>query len=433
MTEFTVTGIRYQIVDGVSLEERTAAAERYLAGLVKGQPVILVAEPDNPIDANAIAVYIDYERIGYINREETDEVRPLLNESHQCDGVVERTDGHITLFISIPGATEKPHSKDMRPRLLPESPLGDNVKMPFAKSENALQLIASRLAVMEVDKDNAHEMIRLAERYVPLLKLSVCHDDTFWMNRIGKKLRKLVTKENEFGLSDDESALLAFLFDKVRAASGDMHRTIEHWPERVFVDHLDRLRNDETINTHLYNKYCDTFLDGKGFEEADKSKVAAEHERLCDWLRNLKWSEMRDPDNLQAMGNKADYLGLSRQELYDLYSVLLLIERLEAALKTRTDGNQEGNADEIPEALATSPLWEKVKQAGLVNEDGQPTVSRPEAALMADALAHRLGITNKWKVFESLWHRKNMRGDYNTALNQRKSLEFQDELKKILD
>lgn len=93
---------------------------------------------------------------------------------------------------------------------------------------------------------------------------------------------------------------------------------------------------------------------------------------------------------------------------------------------------KEGSADDIPEALATSPLWEKVKQAGWVNEAGQPTVSRPEAALMADALAHRLGISNKWKVFEKMWHRNNMRGDYNTALNQRKSLEFQDELKNIL-
>jgi len=432
MTEFTVTGIRYQIIDGVSLAERTAAAERYLAGLVKGQPVILVAEPDNPIDANAIAVYIDYERIGYINREETDELRPLLNENHQCDGVVEQTDGHITLFISVPNTSEKTYSQVTRPRLLPESPLGDNVRMPFAKSENILQLIASRLASMKMNKDNAHEMIQLAERYVPLLKLSVCHADTFWLNRIGKKLRVLLTKAKEFGLTDDETAHLDDLYNKMYTASRDMHRTTEHWPERIFVNHLDRLRNDETVNSHLYNKYCDTFLDGKGFEEADKNKVASEHARLRDWLKDLKWSEMRDPCNLQAMGNKADYLGLSRQELYDLYSVLLLIEQLEAALKTGTNVDKSGCEDEIPEALATSPLWEKVKRAGLVDESGQPTVSRPEAALMADALARHIGISNKWKMFEKLWHRNNMRGDYNTALNQRKSLEFQDELKKIL-
>jgi hypothetical protein len=87
----------------------------------------------------------------------------------------------------------------------------------------------------------------------------------------------------------------------------------------------------------------------------------------------------------------------------------------------------------VPEVLADSEPWHKVQQAGLVDKDGQPTVSRPEAALLADVLARRLGITNKWKFFEKLWHRNNMRGDYNTALNQRKSLEFQERLKNILD
>lgn len=87
---------------------------------------------------------------------------------------------------------------------------------------------------------------------------------------------------------------------------------------------------------------------------------------------------------------------------------------------------------EIPEVLASSKLWEKVVDAGLVDDNGQPTVSRPEAALMADMIAERLGIAHKWKLFETLWHRNNMRGDYNTALNQRKSIAFQEKIKKLL-
>ena len=81
----------------------------------------------------------------------------------------------------------------------------------------------------------------------------------------------------------------------------------------------------------------------------------------------------------------------------------------------------------VGEELVDSEPWLKVKQAGLVDADGMPTVSRPEAALMADKLAQLLGIANKWKYFEQLWHRNNMRNDYNTALNQVKSLEFQSE------
>ena len=87
---------------------------------------------------------------------------------------------------------------------------------------------------------------------------------------------------------------------------------------------------------------------------------------------------------------------------------------------------------DIPKVLAESELWKQVMEAGLVNEQGQPTVSRPEAALLADMLASRLGIANKWKVFEKMWHRNNMRNDYNTALDQKKSLAFQEKLKKIL-
>jgi hypothetical protein len=97
--------------------------------------------------------------------------------------------------------------------------------------------------------------------------------------------------------------------------------------------------------------------------------------------------------------------------------------------------NDSGPQEEcvVPEVLAESELWQKVKEAGLVDADGQPTVSRTEAALLANMLAQRLGITNKWKVFERLWHRNNMRGDYNSALEQRKSLEIQERLKNILD
>ena len=58
--------------------------------------------------------------------------------------------------------------------------------------------------------------------------------------------------------------------------------------------------------------------------------------------------------------------------------------------------------------------------------------SAMSAALLAYMLAEKLGIGNKWKLFEKLWNRRNMRNDYNTALEQRKSLKFQEKLKNIL-
>ena len=88
----------------------------------------------------------------------------------------------------------------------------------------------------------------------------------------------------------------------------------------------------------------------------------------------------------------------------------------------------------LPEVLATEEamrLWEKARQAGYVDECYQPLLSRTQSALLADAMAERLGIKEKWKAFEELWHRKYMRNDYNLALTQRQSYKFQDDLKRL--
>ena len=97
-------------------------------------------------------------------------------------------------------------------------------------------------------------------------------------------------------------------------------------------------------------------------------------------------------------------------------------------------GKEKGTSN-LPEVLATDEamaLWRKTQQAGYVDEHYQPLLSRTQAALLADAMAERLGIKEKWKVFEALWNRNNMYNDYYRAMNQQQSLTFQDELKQLL-
>ena len=94
----------------------------------------------------------------------------------------------------------------------------------------------------------------------------------------------------------------------------------------------------------------------------------------------------------------------------------------------------EGNGTTLPEALSTEEaraLWEKVQEAGYVDEHYQPKISRTQAALLANAMAKRLGIKEKWKVFEALWNRRNMYRDYQDALDQRQSSDFLDILKEL--
>ncbi|SDG53405.1 hypothetical protein SAMN04487901_10549 [Prevotella communis] len=97
---------------------------------------------------------------------------------------------------------------------------------------------------------------------------------------------------------------------------------------------------------------------------------------------------------------------------------------------------QEAEYKGLPEVLATDEamaLWRKAQQAGYVDEHYQPLISRTQAALLADAMAERLGIKEKWKVFEGFWNRNYMRSDYNLALTRKKTLDFLDELKVVFD
>ena len=53
--------------------------------------------------------------------------------------------------------------------------------------------------------------------------------------------------------------------------------------------------------------------------------------------------------------------------------------------------------------------YDKVKQpqaAGWVDANYQPLISRTQAALLADAMAERLGIREKWKTSEMQQHRQ---------------------------
>ncbi|WP_294745604.1 hypothetical protein [uncultured Prevotella sp.] len=95
---------------------------------------------------------------------------------------------------------------------------------------------------------------------------------------------------------------------------------------------------------------------------------------------------------------------------------------------------REKSAGDLPNELATDKamvLWKKAQEAGYVDENFQPLISRTQAALLADTMADRLSIKEKWKMFEGLWNRNNMYNDYYRSMNQQQSLTFQDELKQL--
>ena len=88
----------------------------------------------------------------------------------------------------------------------------------------------------------------------------------------------------------------------------------------------------------------------------------------------------------------------------------------------------------LPPEISTDKamaLWQKAQRAGFVDADYQPLISRTQSAILAFEMAKRLGIRYKWKVFETLWNRRNMYRDYHDAINQYQSLNFRDSIKDL--
>ena len=126
---------------------------------------------------------------------------------------------------------------------------------------------------------------------------------------------------------------------------------------------------------------------------------------------------------------------LSVEEQFALFALDHTLAMIHRDMVPTPDPSLKGGEERLlPEVLATDKamaLWKKAQTAGWVDANYQPTISRTQAALLADAMAERLKIENKWKVFETLWQRKYIRSDYNQALTRKGSLDFQDEVKQL--
>ena len=99
---------------------------------------------------------------------------------------------------------------------------------------------------------------------------------------------------------------------------------------------------------------------------------------------------------------------------------------------------REAEASEQPEVLTTEKachLLEAARKEGWLDENNQPCgISCTEQALLAKKIGERLTIADVWRTFGNLWNIKpeTLRAYYNRALEQKKSLVFQDLLKNAI-
>lgn len=135
-------------------------------------------------------------------------------------------------------------------------------------------------------------------------------------------------------------------------------------------------------------------------------------------------------------GNTINVQG-SYIDIHDNKNVYLSVDKAEVRMG-RQMTSDKGEKHSLPEVLMTEKAKEmmtKLVDADILTDKWEPRkLSGAERALVARALSDRLGIADVWQVFGSLWDEKpqTLRSYFNKAYGQRKSLQFQDRLMKIL-
>lgn len=95
-------------------------------------------------------------------------------------------------------------------------------------------------------------------------------------------------------------------------------------------------------------------------------------------------------------------------------------------------------SQQLPKELMSDEaieLKEKLMNGGFIDENWQPNkLTITESAMIAKVVSERLSISDPWQFYSKLWGRKSevLRTSYYKALDQRKTLDFQDRLKGTL-
>ena len=317
MAEFEVTGISYQIGRGLPREEATAAAHWFiLENLKPGTPLLLVAEPTNTHDENAIGVYLNYtQQIGYVKGTCCLEVKPLLDEDGQCDAVVTGDDGWITLFIEIPDVPQVAPTVT-KPRVLPVNPLDEVLRINFTDEERSLQAVAPRLSKLVPTEQNAAMLLAMTERYMPLSHLSICYDDNLWRDHILKNLRKATRLKLEPELKNALEQQRDLLAD----VESDQTRTCDRPKLKLMEAQLEKLAAmAETEDGLIANFEYHIATSGHSVKD--------ELAKLEGWFRAMPKLKLRDYHNYDKLSEGLCYQRVSRKELYEVYASIIILNR----------------------------------------------------------------------------------------------------------
>lgn len=422
----TITGIKYQMTQCENLDERTLAAERFVRSLPLGAEIILRRDTCNAADALAVAAYYRYgQRVGYVTREEAALLTPLMNRRGEVDAKVCGSSNHVTFDVSVPDLPAAALWRgEPQPRQLPPLPFAAALALPYARVESGAEVVMPRFMECDLRPENIERLLTMAEVVEPSFGLTICREDALWSRQAYNKLRQIVAQGEWLGLDEGQLIWLERMADRldrrlsrIRQAGGEY---------ALWQEMRQRLAGDEGLADRFVDNYARCELECP-LEECPADTLQTHVDRLDEWLDRVRLQLGCCPrsEGQRALARRLYSQRVSRREVYDVLSVLLLRERLADQM-----GRRRATAEPaaLPPQLDTPRGREVLRLAqsrGWLDADYRPQLPTKEhAALLGSRISQVLWGENRWGIMQPFWGQKLMAQAFQNAINNSNLQQF---------
>ena len=117
------------------------------------------------------------------------------------------------------------------------------------------------------------------------------------------------------------------LYEELQDTMGDFHRVHEQWQLRVFEAQLEKAKVQAEEKDGLFERF-------EKYANQAEGGLSAAVSLLQAWFEAMPHVKLRNPKDHRQLAETLNYQRVSRQELYDVYAAVLLLEKYDG-----TEGN----------------------------------------------------------------------------------------------
>lgn len=375
----------------------------------------VIYEHSNPADPEAMLVMRGRTKVGYINADDKRWLTPLMEKSRRgvmidFDHVVPPSDGESAILKYRVTVDESA----IRPRL-PKTDW-EAWRYTFAQLDttDSMDLLDSAFCEFMAIMEGADDAAMTLEECVEM----ICEHCRYDLScETSERLDACC-----FAL--ELNSRLAML-ERLEAASTHRRgrRGVEEW--RTWFEALVRSKRAD----RLLKMYKNELRRRTGVSRVTRQQMAVDLLALEQTLYLLPDHLDLYVDDPAQLMHMAFYRHITDVKQLELLSALVLRELLREAtaglaitetVDERTVCTLEGSqvVQREPAALFTPEaleLWQRLQEAGLVDEDYQPLMSMRKASIIASLMGSRLGLVPLWRPFEELWGAKDLSNAFSQA------------------